>query len=246
MSETRSSAERGRRARRILRAFDKRASLYRSALEARFDATAREEIVAAARSKLERLIGEIPYAGRDRHPMAQNIVPQYARLSFALVLRERGCSTEEIGAFFHDSFTMPFAWLPMWLVRRLRRPLAWMAFRRFAAVAEASQRREHPDEFVLAVPSPPPDSDYALEIHECAVCKAFSRHGEESVVPYICAFDDLISDAGGLGLRRSGTRALGADHCDFVYEFGGRRQRLEDQYDLARGERLTESDDRST
>lgn len=241
MPETRSAAERDRRTRRILRAFDQHAFDHRRALVARFDAAAREDIIAAARSRLEQLVHEIPYAGRDRHPMAQNIIRPYTLLCFALVLRERGCTTEEIGAFFHDSFSRPFPWLPKRLIRPLARPLFWLAFRRFAAVAEESQRREHPDEFVLAVLPPPPGADFALEIRDCAVCKAFTRHGQQSVVPYVCAMDDLVSDEFGLGLRRTGTRALGADCCDFRYDLGGTPLRLQDQYDLARGRRLAGS-----
>jgi L-2-amino-thiazoline-4-carboxylic acid hydrolase-like protein len=246
MSETRSSVDLDCRKRRILRAFDKRVSHYHRALEGRFDARARDDIVAAARSKLEQLAGEIPYAGQDRNPMAANIIGPYTFLCFALVLRQRGCTTEEIGAFVHASYTTPFSWLPQWLLRRLRRPMFWLTFRRMAAVADASQRREHADEFVLAVPTPPPGADFALEIRDCAVCKAFAKHGEQSVVPYVCATDDLMSDAFGLGLRRTGTRAVGAERCDFVYEFDSKPLRLQDQYDLAQGKRLTKSNEQSS
>jgi hypothetical protein len=97
---------------------------------------------------------------------------------------------------------------------------------------------EEPGEFVFAVPGPPPGAEFALDVRDCAVCKAFEKHGEEGVVPYICATDDLVSDAFGLGLRRTGTRALGADRCDFVYRIGGEPLRLRQQYDLAKGERL--------
>ena len=245
MSETRRSVDIGRRTRRILRAFDKRVTHYHRALEDRFDTRSREGIVAAARSKLEELAGEIPYAGQDRHPMAANIIGPYLFLCFALILRERGSTTEEIGAFVHASYTTPFSWLPRWLLRRLRRPIFWMTFRRMAAVAEASQRREDSDQFVLAVPTPPPGADFALEIRDCAVCKAFAKHGEQSVVPYVCATDDLISDDLGLGLRRTGTRAVGAERCDFVYEFDAKPLRLQDRYDLAQGKPLTEFKERS-
>ncbi len=241
MSESGSSVALDRRKRRILRAFDKHVSRYHRALEGCFDARACADIVAAARSKLDQLAGEIPYAGQDRHPMASNIIGPYIFLCFAIVLRERGSTTEEIGAFVHASYTTPFSWLPQWLLRRLRRPILWLTFRRWTAVAEASQGREHPDEFVLAVPTPPPGADFALEIRDCAVCKAFAKHGEQSVVPYICATDDLMSDAFGLGLRRTGTRAVGAERCDFVYEFDGKPLRLKDQYDLAQGKRLADS-----
>ena len=241
MSNTRSSVDLDRRTRRILRAFDKRVSRYDLALESRFDARSREDIVSAARAKLEELAGEIPYAGQDRNPMAENITGPYTFLSFALVLRERGLTTQEIGAFVHAAYTTPFSWVPRWLLQGLIRPLFWLKFRRMAAVAEASQRREHPDEFVLAVPTPPPGADFALEIRECAVCKAFAKHGEQGVVPYVCATDDLMSDAFGLGLRRTGTRAVGSERCDFVYQFDGNPLRLQDRYDLAQGKRLMES-----
>jgi len=118
--------------------------------------------------------------------------------------------------------------------------LFWSTFRKLAKAAEESQSNAHPDDFVIATPTLPPGADFALEIRDCAVCKAFGKHGEQSVVPYICATDDLMSDALELGLRRSGTRALGADRCDFVYQIDGQPQRLEDRYDLARGTPLAE------
>jgi hypothetical protein len=38
-----------------------------------------------------------------------------------------------------------------------------------------------------------------------------------------------MSDAFGLGLRRTGTRAVGAERCDFVYEFDGKPLQLRDR-----------------
>jgi hypothetical protein len=239
VSETGSTISLVRRRRRILRAFDKRASHFHRGLEWLFDSDSCDDIVAAARSKLEELAGEIPYAGRDRHPLASSIVIPYTFLCVCLILRERGATTEEIGAFVHASYEAPFSRLPQWLLRPVRRPVLWLTFRRLAAAANASQRHEHAGEFVFSVPTPPHGGDFAMEVRECAVCRAFAKHGEQSVVPYICATDDLASDAFRLGLRRTGTLALGAERCDFVYEFDGKPLRLEEQYDLAHGNHLT-------
>lgn len=41
------------------------------------------------------------------------------------------------------------------------------------------------------------------------------------LVPYMCATDDVVSDRGGQGLRRTGTIAVGAHQCDFRYKRGG-------------------------
>ena len=50
------------------------------------------------------------------------------------------------------------------------------------------------------------------------------------MVPYMCSFDDVVSDAGDQGLRRTGTIALGASHCDFRFRQGGKPRRLAEQY----------------
>ncbi|MCP4006587.1 MAG: L-2-amino-thiazoline-4-carboxylic acid hydrolase [bacterium] len=39
-----------------------------------------------------------------------------------------------------------------------------------------------------------------------------------------------MSDAGGQGLRRTGTLALGSNECDFRYKSGGEPLRLAAQY----------------
>ncbi len=76
------------------------------------------------------------------------------------------------------------------------------------------------------------ETDFGFDILECAVCKAFLKHGALDIVPYICALDDKVSDALGLGLRRSGTLALGADRCDFRYKLGGEPRPLRTQYPI--------------
>jgi hypothetical protein len=50
------------------------------------------------------------------------------------------------------------------------------------------------------------------------------------LVPYMCATDDVMSDRGGQGLRRTGTIALGAHECDFRYQRKGEPQHVADLY----------------
>ena len=87
-------------------------------------------------------------------------------------------------------------------------PMFWLTFRRLAAVVEASQHREHPDEFVLALFTPPPGADFAPEIRDRAVCQAFAKHGEQSVnsgPPSLSADRNLLrpaaAEAAGRTLR---------------------------------------------
>ena len=69
-----------------------------------------------------------------------------------------------------------------------------------------------------------------MTIPSCGVCHAYARHGAMELVPYMCATADLESNALGRGLRRTGTIALGAHHCDFRYKAGGEPARLVEQY----------------
>lgn len=69
-------------------------------------------------------------------------------------------------------------------------------------------------------------------VTNCAVCATFERHDASEIVPYLCALDDPMSAALGLGLRRSGTRALGASCCDFRYQAGGEPMTLRSRHSL--------------
>lgn len=67
-------------------------------------------------------------------------------------------------------------------------------------------------------------------VKSCAICQAAARYDAMSLVPYFCAVDDVMSDKGNQGLRRTGSLALGASHCDFRYWRGGQPNRLAEQY----------------
>ncbi len=69
-----------------------------------------------------------------------------------------------------------------------------------------------------------------MNITSCAICHLFGNHDAMDLVPYMCAFDDVMSAAGDQGLRRTGTIALGASHCDFRFQQGGEPLPLAEQY----------------
>ena len=66
---------------------------------------------------------------------------------------------------------------------------------------------------------------------EAKILATFDRLTQAmDLVPYMCASDDVVSDAGGWGLWRKGSIALGGYQCDFVFEKNGTPLRLVDQY----------------
>ena len=77
----------------------------------------------------------------------------------------------------------------------------------------------HPGEFqVEVVEVNDSELSWGLNITSCAICYQFSKFDAMDLVPYMCASDDVVSDKGGQGLRRTGTIALGAHQCDFRYD----------------------------
>jgi len=219
-----------RRRRKLLSGFDRFSRKVATPLERQFKGGS-AEILREARREYETLADEVPYKGNDGDLMKMNIVGPAQLLAVALVLRRRGHGSEEIGAWFENAFEFPGSWLPRWLIRAVFPLVRPLILSRVRASARASQERRHPDEFLWELVDGP-GSAVAVNIQGCAVCQLYGKHDAMDVVPFICALDDKMSDQLGLGLRRTGTRALGAGHCDFRYDPGGEPLRLRDQYDI--------------
>jgi hypothetical protein len=219
---------------RLLKGFDSRAPGFRRALAQVVGDEPAEEVAREARRGFEGLAKEIPYADREKDPMVRNIVGPAQILAYVLPLKHRGASRAEVGTFIRLSF-QPTAdragRLPKPLVRVLARLGLPFLLRSFRKQAAASQARDDPNEFVYEIVEEP-GSAVAMNMTRCAVCTLFERHDAMDVLPYVCAVDDQLSDAMGLGLRRTSTRALGADRCDFRYQPGGAPRRLRDHHDL--------------
>jgi hypothetical protein len=158
----------------------------------------------------------------------------YEMLAYARALRELGASKEDIGTFFHESYEALVGRFPGWL-RALARPffrlLRPLLRRRLRREAQASQtdglgsgwQLDWIDSGTDAQGKP---DDLSFNVQSCAVCQLFARFELADVVPAICALDDTMSRHLGLGLRRSGTRALGDSCCDFRYRAGGEPRAL--------------------
>ena len=217
------------RARRLLRWFDRQSRRCPAALTGHFDAETARAVCAEAREEYIALIPEIPYVGGGENPMATYVPSGYWGLAYYRPLTRRGHTIAQIGPALADASIPLLAWAPGWLGRwliRLALPLMKWRFKRGAAL---SQQRRYAGDFVFAYYEGD-DCDFGMDIQECAVCIACARHDAMELVPYLCAGDDTMSAALDLGLRRTGTRALGADRCDFRFTVGGAPLTLQSQY----------------
>ena len=184
-----------------------------------------DAVRADAAREFEAMVDDIPYGDRPEHPMAMPILACYGFLSFFKALRSRGHSAHEFGrAILAEPNPQSFgedADVP--------RPEGGMAALQAAALE--SQRSGAADEFVFElVEGDGAETDWGMNITSCAICHAFAKHDAMELVPYLCATDDSMSKLENQGLRRTGTIALGAHHCDFRYKAGGEPLTLASQY----------------
>lgn len=198
---------------RVLAFYDAMRSWLRPAV-ARLDADA-EATLREARGVLEGMLDDVPYADRPKHTMAAPMFSCASMLAVYQVLRENGVDAHAWGRAIH---TLPAV------------PEPDSGSESFVADAAASQTGAAPNEFVFELVEPDARTDYGMNITSCAICHLFSRHDAMDLVPYMCAYDDVMSKAAGSGLRRTGTIALGSTHCDFRFKSGGEPLRLADQY----------------
>ena len=202
--------------RKLLRRFDRLAKRRFAALADRFGDETAGAVREEAREHYRQLAPEVAAIGDGILNGA--LEGTYEYLAYYKALKRRGQSVEEIGGFFQDSFLAIIARFPQRLIRllfRLARPFLARRLRREAA---ESQRNEDPSAWRFSfVDGDKGSFDFGFDVTNCAVCAVYARHDASEVVPYLCALDDDMSQALGMGLRRRGTRALGSSCCDFRY-----------------------------
>jgi hypothetical protein len=196
--------------RKLLKFFDRYGKYCRKALVRRFGNDEAAALMTSARGEFETLVPGIPMFDGGRNPMTKFVHMTYLVLAFWKAFEAHGHSREEFGAFVDEAYDPPFFRLPLWIRRTTVTLLLPVLKGKLRKLAAASQERRFSDGFVMEFVE---GDGKALEI-----------------VPFMCAIDDKMSAGLDLGLRRTGTRALGALRCDFRYKRGGTPLTLKSQY----------------
>lgn len=176
-----------------------------------------EAVLTSGREQFDKLLAELPYVDRPAHTMAAPMFACAAMLAVFEVLRERGIDAHAWGAAIHS--------LPAVAPQQDDG-----ADERSRADSAASLTEPAPNEFVFETIEADEHTNRGMNITSCAICHLFAKHEAMELVPYMCAFDDAVSIAGDQGLRRTGSIALGAKHCDFRFDRGGEPLPLAEQY----------------
>ena len=185
-----------------------------------------ETVVAEASAIFDDMLPSMAYVDKPRYPLAPALFICSVNLSLYLALKQRGVDVHAFGSAMLNGLARAPIQVPEESDEVLQERLA-----QFALIAEASQvSAEAGEDVVEFVSGEGADFDWGYNVKSCAICQAASKYDAMDLVPYFCAVDDVMSDKGNQGLRRSGSLALGAQHCDFRYQRGGEAQRLVEQY----------------
>lgn len=185
-----------------------------------------DAVIAEASAIFDKMLPSMAYVDKPRHPLASALFICSVNLSLYLALKKRGVEVHDFGSAMLNGLMRAPIPVPQESDEVLRERLA-----QFALIAEASQVNAAPGEDVVEfVSGEGAEFEWGYNVKSCAICHAAVKYDAMDLVPYFCAVDDVMSEKGNQGLRRSGSLAVGASHCDFRYRRGGEPKPLAEQY----------------
>ncbi|MCZ6642548.1 MAG: L-2-amino-thiazoline-4-carboxylic acid hydrolase [Gammaproteobacteria bacterium] len=216
----------------VVRSFFERAREFNTKLVASLleEENAATAVMDEAAGIFERMIPDMAYLETPEMPMAANVFVCNASLAVYLALTARGVDAHAYGRAMLAEMARSPAPDPSAEKRKDTRTREEQ-FADFMSSAASSQKQPKPGEFIYEVFLGDKDNfDWGMNVESCAICSSFSKYDAMDLVPYMCASDDVMSDQRKQGLRRTGTIALGAHHCDFRYKTGGEPQHIAEEY----------------
>lgn len=183
-------------------------------------------VVEEASAIFDGMLPGMAYVDKPEHPLAPALFTCNVNIALYLALKKRGVEVHAFGnALLNGLMRAPIP-MPQESVQERQAHLEI-----FASSASASQTGAQTGEDIFEIVEAKEGAfDWGFNIKSCSICQSAAQHGASELVPYLCAVDDVMSDKGGWGLRRTGSLALGAQQCDFRYQNGGEPQRLAEQY----------------
>ena len=173
-------------------------------------------VVVEARQAFVNLLPDVPYVGKPNHTMAESMFFSAVGLAFLEPVRTRGFDLHCVGRAIYD-FTKQFNDSMAGSSDPSQSDHARQKSKRESEESHQSSDRR---EFVWEIIEAQKSGVTGYNVTSCAICGLYGKYDAKELVSYLCAGDDLVSDAYAQGLRRTGTIALGASKCDFRFHRG--------------------------
>ena len=181
-----------------------------------------DEVLSGARTRYLKMGPTLVYADEPDHPMAFSLFTCAALLCLYLELRERGVEVHDFGSRMLKALSEAVAAAPARPQSQEESAAALnTSIQSLIAAGQRSQVTQQTGAFEFDVHwVNESDGHWAMEMRRCGICHLFGGHDAMDLVPYMCATDDVMSEAQDQGLKRTGTIALGSGCCDFDYQSG--------------------------
>jgi hypothetical protein len=208
---------------KLLKAFDKTASIVREVFVSRWGDELGSAILKQTRAEYEALIGHIPYIGGHAPPALRLFIIVSAwELAVYKAMKRHGKSAEEAWELCHEALKVRLKTAPGF-VRYLIRFLLFSSLirKRARKIAERSQRHPFGHWAFRFVEGDGKKFDWGVDYIGCSIYKFIQEQDAEEFAPYVCLSDIALSDTFGWGLIRTQTIADGCEFCDFRFKKGG-------------------------
>jgi hypothetical protein len=206
-----------------MRDFDRATKRAQGIVESRYGPALARHLITEARQEFVHVIPDLPDLG-GKQPFARFVAASGWFLAFHRALTRSGRPVRESGELAYALTEQYVAAVP-WVGRTLIR---WLWFsklfqKRVRFRAQQSQGHRQRGEFVYEyVQGDGQQFEFGVDYLECAVWTFLKGQGAPELAPYLCALDQLYSDAFRWGLVRTTTLAEGGPRCDFRFKRGGK------------------------
>jgi len=211
---------------KLLKDFDKTASLGRDTVVSRYGSDFADMLYREVRQQYEELIPQIPHVeGVRAGPLNTFLVICAQELAVYKVMKKYGKTAGEAWEICHNALRLRmerYSKIKGWLLVHLM--YSSFVKKRMQKRAEEGQQLRFGTFEVKYVIGHGKNFDFGVDYVRCGIYKFMQDQGAEEFASYVCMSDIALSDALGWGLIRTETLADGCERCDFRFKKGGETQ----------------------
>jgi len=170
--------------------------------------------------EFEIVLHQMPYVGGAESRMTDFFMRLIGFMAIGRVMRRHGVALQTINEIGAEGLKAQLLAEPE--ADRMAAGRQFMSAENRAALrqhAAQSQKEAYPDDFVYEVvePGPGDNFEFGINYRACGFCKFAAKHGDQDILPNICAVDSAAYAVRGIHLDRTQTLASGATYCNFRF-----------------------------
>jgi hypothetical protein len=203
---------------KIALAFDISARFQKKVLVKHYGKEKTDVWLKRARDMFRSIYPSMPDIGGKENFLYQSLLFSTFLMPTAVILKDEGLSTREIGEFLFRLAERVYAAVPFpFRLSKRRSYFKERNIEKYRLAAERSRLRRYPADWVFDFVEGEEKYLFGYDFRECAIHKFWSSRGLEELVPYLCLTDWASWKSIGMGVDRTKTIGNGHEVCDFRF-----------------------------